>query len=71
MRNLVNLMLEAAGKHHLGEFFDHNDTLRIIMEQHHLKEEAIFYAMTDRVLSGKQSQIIEAVDEIVANPLHG
>jgi len=64
MRNLVSLMQGAVGKHRPGEFFDHDDTLRIIMGQHNLKEEAILYAMTDRVLSGQHEQIIEAMDGI-------
>lgn len=65
IRAIAGRLNDAVGERNMIDFFDHDDTLRILMEQHNLKEETILYLMTDRVLSGRQSEIIGAMDEVV------
>lgn len=66
MRAITDRMRRAVWKKDIGGFFDHGDTLRIIMGQHNQKEETILYFMTERILADRQSDIIAAMDEMAA-----
>jgi hemerythrin-like domain-containing protein len=66
IRAIASRLNDAVSQRNASDFFDHDDTLRILMGQHNLKEETILYFMTDRVLSDKQGVIIGAMAEIVA-----
>ena len=45
-------------------FDGHAETLNILLQQHNLKEEGMLYPMSDRALSGKQQEIIDAMHHI-------
>jgi hemerythrin-like domain-containing protein len=62
IRIILSRLSDAVGQCDTNDFFGHADTLRIMMHQHNLKEESILYVMTDRVLAGRQDQIIDAMD---------
>lgn len=61
IRIILSRLSEAVGQRDADDFFGHADTLRIMTHQHNLKEESILYVMTDRVLAGRQDQIIDAM----------
>jgi hemerythrin-like domain-containing protein len=65
MRNIVERMHRAVCEQSIGDFFDHDDTLRIIMGQHNLKEESILYVLSDQVLHGRQNDLIIEMDNLV------
>lgn len=61
IREIVSRVARAIDLRDANDFFDHADTLRIMTQQHNLKEEGILYGMTDRILAGRQDEIIEAM----------
>ena len=64
MRSILSRLIDAVGARDMNDFFGHADTLRIMMQQHNLKEESILYLMTDRFLAGRQGAIIEAMQAV-------
>lgn len=66
LRAIASLLNGSVLQQDSNDFFDHADTLRIMMEQHNLKEETILYGMTDRVLFDQRAAIIYAMAEITA-----
>lgn len=64
VRGIVSRVSYAVEQRDANDFFDHADTLRIMVQQHNLKEESILYGMVDRALSGRQGQIIDAMATI-------
>lgn len=63
-RGILQRLDESIQGHNATDFFDHTDTLRIIMGQHNLKEEGILHPMVDRIFFGKQNEIIDAMNAI-------
>jgi hemerythrin-like domain-containing protein len=59
MRELVQGMVDAIGARDGEEFFNHADTLRLLMRQHNLKEEGILYPMADRFLGEQLPRLLE------------
>lgn len=45
-------------------FDGHAETLNILLQQHNIKEEGMLYPMSDRALSGKRQEIIDAMHHI-------
>lgn len=64
LRDLIRLLSEAVSRHDAEAFFGHADTLRIMMHQHNMKEESILYLMTDRILSERRDEIVDAMREL-------
>jgi hemerythrin-like domain-containing protein len=64
MREIVSVMNECLGKRDADGFLGYSETLNTLMQQHNMKEESILYLMTDRVLNGRQEEIIGAMREI-------
>lgn len=50
LRDIAALMAAALVARDSDMFFEHADTLRILMHQHNLKEESVLYPMADRLL---------------------
>lgn len=61
IREIVSRLTDAVEQRDADDFFGHADTLRIMMQQHNLKEESMLYVMADRILSGRQDEIIDAM----------
>ena len=61
LRGIISRLLDAITQHDVSDFFDHADTLRIMLQQHNLKEESILYLMADRILSADQEKIIDTM----------
>jgi hemerythrin-like domain-containing protein len=61
LRVLVRFLSEALARQDGEEFFGHADTLRIMLHQHNQKEENVLYLMTDRVLSTRREELINAM----------
>ncbi|MBJ7312233.1 hemerythrin domain-containing protein [Rugamonas sp. CCM 8940] len=68
MRELVRRMAATIGAHQRDDFFDLAHALRMLMRQHHLKEEGILYPMIDRFLSERHAELIAAMDKLDAPP---
>ncbi len=59
MRDLVQGMADAIAARSGDDFFNHADTLRMLMRQHNLKEEGILYPMADRFLDQRMPELLE------------
>ena len=66
IRSILTMLQEALGKRDADAFFGSSETLNTMLQQHNMKEESILYLMTDRVLSGRQDEIIGAMRNIDA-----
>ena len=65
IRAIVSRVIEAVRQRDANDFFGHADIMRIMLQQHNVKEETILYVMIDRILADQREQIItgmEAVD---------
>jgi len=66
IRAITAMLQEALAKRDADAFFGCSETLNTMLQQHNMKEESILYLMTDRVLSGRQDEIISAMRDIDA-----
>lgn len=66
MRGLLRQMAQALDDKNTDDYLGHSETLNILMQQHNLKEEGMLYLMSDRVLAGRQSELIAAMHDIGA-----
>lgn len=64
MRELLAEMKTAIARRDSDGFFDHADTLRIMMRQHNLKEEGILYPQADFVLAKQADAVIASMDNM-------
>ncbi|WP_432378979.1 hemerythrin domain-containing protein [Duganella sp. P38] len=64
MREMLAGMKAAIASRDSDDFFDHADTLRIMMRQHNLKEEGILYPQADFVLAKQAGAVIASMDNI-------
>lgn len=70
MRELMNLLVEAAAAADAPGFSDAAETLLILMQQHNMKEENILYPMCDQAV-GADPAVGRAVDGLVEGASHG
>lgn len=68
MRAVVDQMSAAVTAHASDDFFDHADTLRMLMRQHNLKEEGVLYPMADRLFEGRCAPLLEMMDDVGKMP---
>lgn len=61
MREAISAMNEYLQRRDADGFLGYSETLNTLMQQHNMKEENILYPMTDRVLDGRQDEIIGAM----------
>lgn len=61
---IMEQMDDAIARLDASDFFGHAETLNIMLQQHNMKEESMLYPMTDRALSAKCHEIIDAMDHI-------
>ena len=61
MRDTLAQMEQALARRSSAEFFDHADTLRILMRQHNLKEEGILYPQADQVLQQQAAAVVDGM----------
>lgn len=66
LRSIVTLLRDALAARDADNYLGHSETLNTMMQQHNMKEESILYLMADRVLSGRQEEIISAMTSIDA-----
>ncbi|OFA03599.1 hemerythrin domain-containing protein [Duganella sp. HH101] len=62
LRTELDHMRAAILRRDSDAFFDHADTLRVLMRQHNLKEEGILYPHADRVLAGQAEAIVASME---------
>jgi len=68
MREVISAMNECLGARDADGFLGYSETLNTLMQQHNMKEESILYPMTDRVLNGRQEEIIDAMRQTGVTP---
>ncbi|WP_025917510.1 hemerythrin domain-containing protein, partial [Herminiimonas sp. CN] len=61
---IMEQMDDAIARLEASNFFGHAETLNIMLQQHNMKEESMLYPMTDKALSAKCHEIIDAMDHI-------
>jgi hemerythrin-like domain-containing protein len=66
IRAILAMLHEALGERNADAFFGCSETLNTMLQQHNMKEESILYLMSDRMLSGRQDEIIGAMRDIDA-----
>lgn len=64
MRALLADMHSAIAREDHEGFFDHADTLRILMRQHNLKEEGILYPQADHVLASQADEVLASMETL-------
>lgn len=64
MLGLLDQMNSAMDEMNADKFFGYAETLNIMMQQHNMKEESMLYPMTDRALSAKCHEIVDAMEHI-------
>ncbi|MET0322139.1 MAG: hemerythrin domain-containing protein [Duganella sp.] len=66
MRAIIGRMARTLVARDSNRFFDEADSLRRLMRQHHLKEEAVFYPMADRLLHPRADEVTARMDALDA-----
>ncbi|QDZ28028.1 hemerythrin domain-containing protein [Noviherbaspirillum sp. UKPF54] len=66
LRAISALLREALTARDADSYLGHSETLNTMMQQHNMKEESILYLMADRVLAGRQEEIIGAMTGVDA-----
>lgn len=61
MRSILEMLQDSANRCSTDDFLGYSETLNTMMQQHNMKEESILYVMTDRVLAGRQDEIIKTM----------
>lgn len=64
MRSLMQSMGDAVGASDKEGFLGLSETLNMLMQQHNVKEETMLYPMSDKVLSGDQDSLIDAMQAV-------
>jgi hemerythrin-like domain-containing protein len=67
MRQLFSNMSQAVDKQDRDGYLGMAETLMIIMQQHNMKEEQMFYRMADQVLGGDVDEILQKMESIQSN----
>ena len=68
MRAIVRAMSAAIDTRDATEFFDHADSLRMLMHQHNLKEESVLYPMAERLLGADANVLLARIRAHAATP---
>jgi hemerythrin-like domain-containing protein len=61
LRELLAQLQSALEEHDADGYLGYSDTLNTMMQQHNLKEESVLYPMADRMLAGREREIVEAM----------
>ncbi len=64
--SLIGNICEALEARNISDFEGHAETLNTMLQQHNIKEESMLYPMSDRALSGKRQEILDAMHHITA-----
>lgn len=64
IRGLVQSMADAVEARDMEGYLGLSETLNILMQQHNVKEETMLYPMSDKVLSGDQDGLIDAMKAV-------
>lgn len=64
MRELMQGMAHAMVKTDYEGYLGLSETLNMLMQQHNMKEENVFYAMSDQVLASERDNLIRAMEAI-------
>jgi hemerythrin-like domain-containing protein len=64
LRSILAMLHESLAKQDVEGFLGYSETLNTMLQQHNMKEESILYLMTDRVLSDREDEIVNAMREV-------
>jgi iron-sulfur cluster repair protein YtfE (RIC family) len=62
MRDLLVQMEEAVGRADAEQLSAVVETLRILLQQHNMKEESVLYPMADRLLADRIGDLLQAME---------
>jgi hemerythrin-like domain-containing protein len=68
MRDLAQQMTAAAARGDAQTFADAGETLRIMLEQHNLKEERVLYPMAEQILGGNAARVLADMQRVETSP---
>lgn len=66
MRLLLESLAEALDADDADSWFAQADALRILMQQHNLKEESVLYPMAERMLGSREERVLAGLREQLA-----
>ncbi|MBA1443675.1 MAG: hemerythrin domain-containing protein [Chromatiales bacterium] len=64
MRDLFQEMAESVKARDQDRYLGLSDTLLVVMQQHNAKEEQMLYQMSDQVLGGQASELLDRMEAI-------
>lgn len=64
MRTLMNDMKTAVATGNSTDYLGLSETLKVIMQQHNLKEENMLYPMSDRVLAESRAAVLDGMEAL-------
>ncbi|RLJ20085.1 hemerythrin HHE cation-binding protein [bacterium endosymbiont of Escarpia laminata] len=64
MRDLFQEMAESVDAKDQDRYLGLSDTLLVVMQQHNAKEEQMLYQMSDQVLGGQASELLQRMEAI-------
>ena len=64
IRAIIDLLMKSLALQDKDEYLGHSETMNIMIQQHNLKEENMLYPMTDQILTGIKSDVIDAMSVI-------
>jgi hemerythrin-like domain-containing protein len=68
MRDLTQQMAAAAARGDAQTFAGAGETLRIMLEQHNLKEERVLYPMAEQILGGNAARVLADMRRVETSP---
>ena len=68
MRDLTQQMAAAAARGDAQTFAGAGETLRIMLEQHNLKEERVLYPMAEQILGGNAARVLADMQRVETSP---
>jgi hemerythrin-like domain-containing protein len=68
MRELIEAMRQAVGRHDAQGYLDLSETLLILMRQHNLKEEQMLYPMSDHRLGAAREEVLTQLRSPAPSP---
>ena len=66
LRSLVRRVQDALTHREVEAWLGSSEMLRILAQQHDLKEEGVLYPMMDRALAGRQDELLPQIASLAA-----
>jgi iron-sulfur cluster repair protein YtfE (RIC family) len=67
IRELLAELSEALQSSDRDGFLERSESLRVIMQRHHLKEERVLYPLAEQVLGDSAAEVLKAMQHVAAD----